>query len=519
MTGAEVEEAEAVLVQLEEDLIIKKIGETQYLYVKLSNYKPLCENKNAPKFINRIKVDVKNFRKASPEVLFNVENELKIYEGAPDWAKPKIYKNIMLLKLTKGLSGKNLCFFLEELGKQYPQYKMSMPTLYNIRSKYSKEGLRGIIPQYGHAKNKTCVDDDMFEDFKAVYLNSQKFSASKCMRILENNPKYQERQIPSHNTFLRRLRKECGKEEIVILRMRQIVLPDLPEYFQPIPIKEEIKKEKTFDKYIDAVEYYLNSKAFISQKKSIIASQKGYFKNHLNPFFKDYSFEQITQEKINQFQEQKFKEGFNSGSICRHLGALNILVKKHSSLENGIKYNANEFLKAVDFQILNDNEIQAIIEKYSKKYPYLYFILGLGISQAEILALEHKDIDLKKMEIKIYKIWYQNASQNYRNTNQIRVIHLPKSVASQYSKGDTGRIFKMSAEEMDEQISKMSELTRFNYLKYQDLKAVYVKLMIEKNAPITIIAKNMGYYNLGDFIKKYEKLIPQKLPKSFDPLC
>lgn len=141
--------------------------------------------------------------------------------------------------------------------------------------------------------------------------------------------------------------------------------------------------------------------------------------------------------------------------------------------------------------------------KVGKKYPYLYFILGLGISQAEILALEHKDIDLKKMEIKIYKIWYQNASQNYRNTNQMRTVHLPESVAKQYIKGEESRIFKMSAEEMDEQISKMKKSTRFEYLKYQDLKAVYVKLMIEKNAPITIIAKNMGYIRIEDFIKKY----------------
>src|SRR5574344_2539587 len=128
MLGVSEEEIKAALSELIAEYVIKKIGENRYLYIKLKNNKELIQHKNSKSFFKKLSFETEKIKNAKPVELFDKEEELKKYEAAPEWAKPKLLKYISVIKLAGGLRGKYLMMYLKQIEKGNPECHISYST-------------------------------------------------------------------------------------------------------------------------------------------------------------------------------------------------------------------------------------------------------------------------------------------------------------------------------------------------------------------------------------------------------
>ena len=217
-------EIRPILDELLEEKMIFKISSFEYAYLKTA-----ISQENLPPEQSEIKQE-KGYKKVIPlnintNNMFIKQNEEDIFINAPDYAKPYLIKYITALKLARNLKGRALKAFLAEFSNKYPNYQISYSQYIKIKSKYVKYGLKGLIPKYGNSKGRTVVLDDLYNKFKELYLNADKYSIRKCVEIIkQEHPK---RTIPSHTSFRRRLEREYSIDVIRQLREINLNLPSL----------------------------------------------------------------------------------------------------------------------------------------------------------------------------------------------------------------------------------------------------------------------------------------------------
>lgn len=509
------QEIQKNLSELENESVIKKIGETQYLYVKLKTNKEFKKSKNAKIAIKKINFEVKKLKEITPFKVFNKNEELKLYESAPDWAKRRATKYISLIKLVGRLKGKQLDKFLKKIGKKYPELKTTYPTFKQNQAKYMKQGLRAFIPINGKRNKYSIVDEDMYRYFKEVYLNTDGLSMHKCVELVKENKQFKNAIIPGYLAFKRLLYKEYNQEEIEKMRYREIDLPEIPDTKIKLTHALDFQKQLnlSFEKYTDAVEYYLESKEFKKQKEKLKSIERGFLKNHLSPFFAELKIDKITQEKVDEFYKLKLKEGLSTDSISR----IFTLLRKILCLTKKQKIIVEEN-NPTSKKTLSNKELKLILHSKTKIKLLLMFALSLGLKQNEILALDYSDIDFNFRTIKVNKIFYKNKIEKYRCSKHKRKLFIPEILFTQLPKVEKGRIFNIQTENVDLKIFRLGKSLKIKDLTYDCFVNTYVKVLIDNKIPINIIANILAFSNIQKFCEKYSAFIPQSIDINFDPL-
>lgn len=509
-----------ILLKLENELIIKKMGETQYLYIKLKNTKKSTSKKNVEKLKKKISLKVKLTNSLTPIQLFNDEDELKIYESVPEGIKKRIYKYILLMNLTQGLIGQDLALSLEQIGKEYPKYNVSYCTFKRHQGRYLREGIKALIPKYHQRKRYKRIDPEIYEYFKKLYLHPRRFSMTKCLELIKESEEFKNAQIPDRTTLREHLYNEYTPKKIKEIRFRKISLPKIPKSEVKFRTKDLEKTDHLkFEYYIQAINYYQTSEEYLQKSTHYRQVQNGYFKNHLNPFFKELKFIEITHERINEFRETKTKEGLSLTTISMFLSSLSVIVNKYSNCKK--QFILSGYNKLGTFSCekkLSKEQITNILLAKTRIRLILLFVFSLGLSQAEILGLEYDDINFKDRTININKILYKDKIEKYRCKYQKRILYIPETLFSKIPKQGNGRIFNISPNELDKEISILGISLNIENLNYDDFINIYVKTLIDNNIPINLIAKTLAFGDIRDFLKKYENFIPAMIPKEFDPI-
>lgn len=484
---AEIEEDEvtAILEELRNENIIKEYG-GEYIYV------PQPKKAELPALINKENSRKKNTLKTS--ILFDISahfpntKEKEIFENAPDWAKPYLIKYTTVLRACGNLRGNELIKFLEEFNKQHPEYKISYNTLCRLRQKYLKNGLKGLIPAY-NTESKSVVPQELYNEFKILYLGPNHYSVRQCVDIIAVNKNYDT--MPSGGCFMRLLKKEYS--ENTIEKLRSIPL-ELPALVQNKDKTEKITQSDTFktEKFITGAELYL--KAIKNKKTETEICRCGYVKNHLIPYFKTYKFKDITQDVINNYVNTYLAKGYSMGSINRFLAVLSIIMNTFADINNVENYEGRNVMPVTD--ILTKEETQKIIKNYT---PDLWYF-ALGIKPAELAALSYEDIDYNTGTVKINKVMQQGIVQKYRTAYQQRKLRIPRILLHKIP------------------ISKGTIFYNINSDNYDKILNTHIKLLIYRNVQINIIAKNLGFRTTTDFEKRYNFLLPQNLDEEFEIL-
>ena len=151
------------------------------------------------------------------------EDELKIYNSAPEWARKKGDKYLRIIKLTRGATGKSLRDFIRYWNNQYPDIKTSFASVMRAKKKLQEEGLLSLVTKYSlHNKGKSIVTEDMYSRLKDIYLSENCPTLSSCyekvkQEFINSDDAWR---FPSYVSFRKRLKDEFTQNEINLFRKK-----------------------------------------------------------------------------------------------------------------------------------------------------------------------------------------------------------------------------------------------------------------------------------------------------------
>lgn len=471
-------------------------GQYKEYFIKKSSF----ENKqNSNRKLKKLKINyLKNIEsKVEYNILFKNKEEQKIFDSAYDFQKKYIVKYLAIFKLAGKLIGYDLKEFLKKLSEENPQYKTSYSTFLRRKNDYKKFGVKGLLVKLGNStRGKSVLPQDMYEDFKQIYLSPQGYSLTKAVKELEKLG-YPEEIIPSFRTFERVLLKEYSKKYINKQRKIEHFIADLDLNLNNHYQISTQNITPLYENFVDAADDYINK--YAKNKSELHICRRGYIKNHLIPYFKDYKFSDIKSSTINEFITFKMSEGYAIASINRFLSALSSIMNEYNIPKKHLQLSSSNLplVSQENIPLLNSKQINTI--KTNKDIEL--WVLCLGINPSELEALEYSDINFEKRTLIINKCIFNNRVEKYRKIYKIRTLKLPKILIKSLPPNQEGRIFK-----------------KVNITNYDTLLNTHVKLLLNKNISINLISKMLGFQKLTDFEDRFNNLLPNELPKNFEIL-
>lgn len=197
-----------ILEYLVTEQVLRKAGNSSYQYIGKMTIGKRKEQQNPKKECQLAEESIQIPFKPQ-EIIINEED---IY-NYPEWARKKAIKYLKVIQSSKGLYGAKLQLFLKQWNEQYPEMKVGYSSLMREKRKLIQEGVSGLLAQYGKHKGKTSVTNEMYIQFRDLYLSHARLSAITCWQKVKDNYK-EVVHFPSHNSFIRRLKKEFTGEEI-----------------------------------------------------------------------------------------------------------------------------------------------------------------------------------------------------------------------------------------------------------------------------------------------------------------
>lgn len=234
----EADEAETleILNYFESQGFIRKTSHGQYVFVKdrkaeqinSANTKPKNEGSEENKFDEKIEIgefpDIKQFIDPVKQ-----KSEYEKYLKAPENARKKADKYLLLFNAANGYRGKVLQEFLAEWSKKYPHLKVAYSTFQRNKNNYRRYGISALLPKYHNPKK---CPGNAYLMFRKLYLNPEKLSAKYCAKLIK-------KEIPSSSngySLLRRLRQEFSQAEINNYR---VFNHEIPEFIKKMEIKHD----------------------------------------------------------------------------------------------------------------------------------------------------------------------------------------------------------------------------------------------------------------------------------------
>lgn len=480
------DEVQTILQELISEKFISQLSKTEYAYVP--NVIPHSQVENLPQN-QEIKASKFEIGFDTKALLAKHEDQQKIFDNATEYNKRHIIKCLNLFRLTNGLAGKEIIKILKDVAKENPDYKMGYSTYLKWKSAYFRQGLTGLLKAYPQPKNKSLTTKELLDEFEKIYLTPKRYSAKIAWEILKT--KYPDKQIPSIQSFYRAINKAYSQEYINKKRSECFKLPELNT------TASTKTKKITYEKIKDALDNYL--KQLENKKDETSICSKGYIKNHLYPYWSKYSFKDITQEKLVNYQSKMLANGYSIASIKRFVSLFQKIIKKYSEYDNLQFSTQDTILPSLENRVLTDNEIEQIIKDDTRIQEL--WILATGLNVAELGAIEYSDINSQTNTVNITKVKYKDKIENIRAKYKIRVLKIPAVLFNKIPQNQTGYLFKDI------------EINNFDIL-----LNTYIKLMLNKNVQINIISRNLGFYKLTEFENRYNFLLPQKLDDNFQIL-
>lgn len=468
---------------------IKQISSTEYVYI--INKEAKLERKLNQKTIERMLnfesdaneiFNLENFREFPAEKVFTRKSDLDYYKKCDERMKKLLIKNIVLFNLAGDMEYTSLKKYLKMISDKYPEYKMNAQW-YRIKYKrYLEEGLPGLY----HNKFST-IDNEVYEEFKNIYLNSNKFSLEESYEILLKKG-YDANEIPTYHAFRHRLNKEYSKDAIKKMRTHNKKIADSTEV-EFLKIHKKRKNPNTIPFKIAANDYYqaIKDNQIESAKTRIQSIKK------LIDYFKDIQLGDITKDKIIKFKDVLLDKGVDFNSV-KYLMSLLFTILQVNGID--IDYDIYYELKHT-YKIYNFDEIRDIVLQDTPKA----WIIVLGLRLSELKALKYEDIDFENNIVTVKRRNEFGNIKEYSTQKFVRDIKVPQFLLKRILPVKQGYIFG-----------------DINISEYESCIYTHIKLLQMQNISLNLISKQMGYKNINTFYQIFHNLFPKTFEKDFNIL-
>ena len=251
------------------------------------------------------------------------------------------------------------------------------------------------------------------------------------------------------------------------------------------------------------------------------------------PYFGNKRVNDITAADIRQWQNELIKMGYSPTylkTINNQLSAIFNYAIRYYDLKSNPCAKAGSMgkSKAEEMDFWTGEEFRKFIDSVmNKRLSYMAFmtLYWTGMRLGELLALNPKDVDLKKRTISITKSYQRLGKKDVitppKTPKSKRVITIPEFLAtdikdymdSLYDLQEDDRLFPITKYYLEHEMQRGIKESGVKRIRVHDLRHSHASMLIELGFSPLEIANRLGHEKVETTLNTYAHLYPNKQTK------
>ena len=251
------------------------------------------------------------------------------------------------------------------------------------------------------------------------------------------------------------------------------------------------------------------------------------------PYFGNKRVNDITAADIRQWQNELIKMGYSPTylkTINNQLSAIFNYAVRYYDLKSNPCAKAGSMgkSKAEEMDFWTGEEFRKFIDSVmNKRLSYMAFmtLYWTGMRLGELLALNPKDVDLKKRTISITKSYQRLGKKDVitppKTPKSKRVITIPEFLAadikdymdSLYDLQEDDRLFPITKYYLEHEMQRGLKESGVKRIRVHDLRHSHASMLIELGFSPLEIANRLGHEKVETTLNTYAHLYPNKQTK------
>ena len=251
------------------------------------------------------------------------------------------------------------------------------------------------------------------------------------------------------------------------------------------------------------------------------------------PYFGNKRVNDITAADIRQWQNELIKMGYSPTylkTINNQLSAIFNYAVRYYDLKSNPCAKAGSMgkSKAEEMDFWTGEEFRKFIDSVmNKRLSYMAFmtLYWTGMRLGELLALNPKDVDLKKRTISITKSYQRLGKKDVitppKTPKSKRVITIPEFLAadikdymdSLYDLQENDRLFPITKYYLEHEMQRGIKESGVKRIRVHDLRHSHASMLIELGFSPLEIANRLGHEKVETTLNTYAHLYPNKQTK------
>ena len=256
------------------------------------------------------------------------------------------------------------------------------------------------------------------------------------------------------------------------------------------------------------------------------------------PYFGNKRVNDITAADIRQWQNELIKMGYSPTylkTINNQLSAIFNYAVRYYDLKSNPCAKAGSMgkSKAEEMDFWTGEEFRRFIDSVmNKRLSYMAFmtLYWTGMRLGELLALNPKDVDLKKRTISITKSYQRLGKKDVitppKTPKSKRVITIPEFLAadikdymdSLYDLQEDDRLFPITKYYLEHEMQRGIKESGVKRIRVHDLRHSHASLLVELGFQPLAIAERLGHEKIETTLNTYSHLYPNKQAELADRL-
>ena len=251
------------------------------------------------------------------------------------------------------------------------------------------------------------------------------------------------------------------------------------------------------------------------------------------PYFGNKRVNDITAADIRQWQNELIKMGYSPTylkTINNQLSAIFNYAVRYYDLKSNPCAKAGSMgkSKAEEMDFWTGEEFRKFIDSVmNKRLSYMAFMIlyWTGMRLGELLALNPKDVDLKKRTIAITKSYQRLGKKDVitppKTSKSKRVITIPEFLAadikdymdSLYDLQEDDRLFPITKYYLEHEMQRGIKESGVKRIRVHDLRHSHASMLIELGFSTLEIANRLSHEKVETTLNTYSHLYPNKQTK------
>lgn len=258
-----------------------------------------------------------------------------------------------------------------------------------------------------------------------------------------------------------------------------------------------------------------------------VTTMRGYMSRlpHINNTFADVPLCEITEQKINAWQNSLLNSGLAPGT-CRSTEKTFRTIYRYGARRCNITSDpfrsvpiVGKVQRSLNYWTIDEfNAVCAHLSPFPEHRVAITTLFYTGLRIGELLALKREDLDGDILHItkSLQRIKKQDIITPPKTEKGIRDIYLPelliKELQEHISRLQPGidRLFNLDKTSYRYAMNKAADAAGIKRIRLHDLRHSHAALLISEGVPPVVIAERLGHESINTTLRVYGHLYPSK---------